>query len=114
MAKSSVDVDGEPAARWRARLQRFAHAGGSVSAFCAAEGVSAWSFYRWRRRLDAAQCNGTPAAAGVKPKASTAPTSGFIDAGVTRLIGTEAAAAAAPLEVRIELGGGIVLRILRG
>jgi hypothetical protein len=36
---------------WRQRLLRFARSGLSIVAFCAKEGVSAPSFYAWRRRL---------------------------------------------------------------
>ena len=40
-------------AAWVQRLERFAGAGLSVPAFCAAEGVSPPSFYAWKRRLQA-------------------------------------------------------------
>jgi hypothetical protein len=36
---------------WRARLARFARAGTSIVEFCLNEGVSAPSFYAWRKRL---------------------------------------------------------------
>ena len=36
---------------WQERLLRFEHSGLSVAAFCDREGVSAPSFYAWRRRL---------------------------------------------------------------
>jgi hypothetical protein len=36
---------------WEQRLLRFEHSGLSVAAFCDREGVSAPSFYTWRRRL---------------------------------------------------------------
>src|SRR5262245_7241702 len=36
---------------WRQRLQRFERSGLSAVTFCAQEGVSAPSFYAWRRRL---------------------------------------------------------------
>jgi hypothetical protein len=43
----------DPARRdlWRQRLARFERSGLSVPDFCAAEGLSAPSFYAWRRRL---------------------------------------------------------------
>lgn len=36
---------------WVERLRRFASSGLPVAAFCAQEGVSAPSFYSWKRRL---------------------------------------------------------------
>jgi hypothetical protein len=36
---------------WHQRLERFAHSGLSIAAFCRREGVSQPSFYAWRRRL---------------------------------------------------------------
>ena len=42
---------GEAEARWREVLKRQAKSGLSVRAFCAAEGVSAPSFYSWRRKF---------------------------------------------------------------
>lgn len=39
------------AAVWRARLRRFRASGMTVTRFCELEGVSAPSFYQWRRKL---------------------------------------------------------------
>ena len=36
---------------WRERLQRFDQSRSTIAAFCQAEGVSAASFYHWRRIL---------------------------------------------------------------
>jgi hypothetical protein len=36
---------------WRQRLQRQAHSGLTIAAFCARDGVSAASFHAWKRRL---------------------------------------------------------------
>jgi transposase len=43
----------DPATRhaWQQRLDRFRRSGLTVAAFCDREGVSAASFYAWRRRL---------------------------------------------------------------
>jgi hypothetical protein len=76
----------DPALReqWRQRLLRFERAALSVPAFCAREGVSAPSFYSWRRRLrrlhpaaEAGPDRTTPTAARLLPvhllPAATAP-----------------------------------------
>ena len=36
---------------WRQRIDRYLASGQTVAAFCEAEGVSAPSFYQWKRRL---------------------------------------------------------------
>jgi transposase-like protein len=42
---------GEKAAEWRERFDRFHRSGTSVAQFCRDEGISAPSFYNWRRKL---------------------------------------------------------------
>lgn len=44
-------VDLGKLAVWQARLRRFAECGSSIAEFCRQEGVSAPSFYLWRKRL---------------------------------------------------------------
>jgi transposase-like protein len=44
-------VDLDKVAVWQGRLRRFAASGSSITAFCRQEGVSAPSFYLWRKRL---------------------------------------------------------------
>ena len=43
----------EKVAEWRGRLERFEGAGVTVATFCQDEGVSAQSFYQWRKKLRA-------------------------------------------------------------
>jgi hypothetical protein len=73
---------------WRQRLQRFESSGLSAVAFCAKEGVSAPSFYAWRRRL--------------QPVAEP----------VARLVPVRLFPTAAPIE--LVLPGGMVLRLTPG
>ena len=90
---------------WRDLVERQAQSGLSVKAFCQHEGLKAWSLYRWRSRLRAR--NERPDTAG---RASAPPGSGpgsFIDLGALE-------SDHARCEVRIELGGGIILRVVRG
>lgn len=96
---------------WRQRLARFAASGEKIKSFCQAEPVSEAVFYRGRKQLaEAAAC--------------TAPAAGFIDVGVMPPAASAAAATAAPtmtqcesagamLEVRLDLGHGLVLQIVR-
>lgn len=41
----------ERSAVWRERLQAQQASGLNITAWCKQEGVSAWSFYAWRKRL---------------------------------------------------------------
>ncbi len=89
---------------WRQRLARFAAKGQEVKAFCQAESVSEATFYRWRKQL-----TGTGGAA---------PAGGFIDVGVVSPVAavasmTQCEPAGAALEVRLDLGHGLVLQIVR-
>jgi hypothetical protein len=43
--------------QWSERLERFAKSGQTVSGFCRAEGVSAPSFYQWKRKLGRVKTN---------------------------------------------------------
>ncbi len=88
---------------WQKILGRFEESGLDAPAFCTRERVSMPSFRRWQKRLGgesdravvarAAEMAGKPA--------------GFIDLGDLR-------AGDARFEVRLELGGGIVLSLARG
>jgi putative transposase len=90
---------------WRGLLQRFSEGGETVRAFCQREGLSAESFRRWRARL-----SGRAEAASTQPTMDDT-TTNFVDLG---------ALAAAPmlatgrLELKLDLGGGLTLHIIRG
>ncbi len=64
-------VDSGNEAVWRQRSRRFRKSGLTVVAFCRSEGVSAPSFYRWRKRL--AQRNGRRSPAAKRPRESFVP-----------------------------------------
>jgi transposase-like protein len=89
---------------WRQRLVRFAASGQQVEAFCQAEAVSEATFYRWRKQL--------------AERSGAAPAAGFIDVGVipqTPAVPsmTQSESTGATLEVRLDLGHGLVLQIVR-
>ncbi|WP_155524408.1 IS66 family insertion sequence element accessory protein TnpA [Burkholderia sp. PAMC 28687] len=89
---------------WRQRLARFATCGQQIKSFCKAELVSEATFYRWRKQL-AERGDATPAV-------------GFVDVGVMSSTPeaqsmTQDQLASAALEVRLELGDGVVLHIVR-
>jgi hypothetical protein len=107
-AKQAVDEGQE--AKWRARLARFGKERQTVAKFCAAESVSVPSFYYWRTKL-------APGKSSLRQPTSE-PVAEFIDVGRARVAAAECRAAAetllgADLQLSIELGGGLVLQILR-
>jgi putative transposase len=93
---------------WREIVERHGQSGLTVPEFCEQEGIKAASLYGWRSRLR--EDSQTPPASPVvpeKPKESAAPASGFIDLGS---LGTRSSR----FEVRLELGGGVLLHLVRG
>ena len=80
---------------WQAPLARQAASGLTVAAFCEREGLRPASFYRWRAKLS----DSVPSTHG------TAET-GFIDLGT---LGADASR----LELRLDLGGGVLLQLTR-
>jgi len=81
---------------WQAVFSRFASAGLSVAAFCARESISEANFYRWRALLST-------------PQASASATSGFVDLGQIMT-----GAARTRLELKLDLGDGVMLHLVRG
>jgi transposase-like protein len=84
----------------REMVEAYERSGLSQAAFCEREGVSTGSLANWRRDLrgDAS----TPA-----PRVGVMPAAAFIELGSTRPLDVG-------LRVRIELGAGVVLELLRG
>ena len=87
----------QSAESWRALLAQHAESGLSVAAFCARAGVSAASFYQWRSRLGRAATSPVPVARRER--------GAFVDLG--------ALAGGGRFELRLDLGGGLVLQLSR-
>ena len=90
-------------AAWRQLLARHAESGLPTLVFCANEGVSSKSFYRWRSKLNGSSTG---------PLISTAPSAhhsahGFID------LGSVQTDHPLRVEVRLNLGGGVALYRVR-
>ena len=49
--RQKILTTAEREARWRSVVEGCAESGLTVSAYCLREGVSAWSYYHWRKRL---------------------------------------------------------------
>jgi putative transposase len=103
-------------AAWQALIARQAISGETIEAFCRAQGVSRSSFERGRGLLSPAATVQDVSLQSVAPHNDRPAVSErsaehcFIDAGEIGLGGN----GVKPLEIRLELGGGIVLTIRRG
>ena len=103
------------AGTWGQVLERFAAAGATVGEFCARERLSASSFYRWRERLQSSGVQSMQPRQPQQPRGTSValtPTSaaGFIDLGHLPDLSRGAEGG---LELRLDLGGGVVLQIIR-
>lgn len=91
---------------WREVLGSFAGSGLSVPAFCAREAISEGSFYRWRSIL---QRGGTAQKrrAVVMAKQTPSEATPFVDLGTLQ-------PGSSRVELRLDLGGGVLLQLVRG
>lgn len=88
---------------WRGLFSRQSSSGLSVTEFCQRERINASLFRRWRGRLQ--DCGGQPVVTRATPAGAVAVP--FIDLGDLR-------SGESRMEVRLELGAGVVLSIARG
>jgi hypothetical protein len=86
---------------WRALLAGFEGSGLNAEAYCRREGISCASFYRWRSVLG----NGGGRGRAVVRNAAPA----FVDAGPLNA----APRARARLDLKLDLGDGLVLHLVR-
>ena len=116
--RASVSLGTQREMVWRDRLARFAASKLTVEAFCQGEAVSVASFYGWRTRLRNSRGNALTAPRAV-PVAAASP---FIDLGSvsSRAISTTALSDThvardepAAINIRLDLGCGVVLHIAR-
>lgn len=90
---------------WRELFSRQAQSGLRVSEFCRREGLNAGLFRRWRAALAGSRRSEPKRPPDNGAQASTA--APFIDLGALGSGGTR-------LEVRLELGAGMILSLVRG
>ena len=100
---------------WRDRLARQAVSGQTIAGFCRSEAVTEGTFYAWRARLGAKKLDAT------RPKETTQSSSAFIDIGAindvaankSTPVGDVNRGSGREIEVRIDLGQGVVLQMVR-
>ena len=88
---------------WRELVARQGRSGLSVQAFCLQERINTWTFYGWRSRLRERTAVAETAAVAAPPE----PAAGFIDLGAL-------SRSSSRCEIRLDLGGGVVLQVVRG
>ncbi len=91
---------------WRELVARQARSGVSVRAFCRQERLNAWTFYGWRSRLRGSAVVAEDRAVARSQEQDREQT-GFIDLGALR-------GSSSRCEIRLDLGDGVVLRVVRG
>lgn len=89
---------------WRAVMTRFAASGMSVAAFCERESIGIASFYQWRSKLAGVIEGGRLSQQSQEEPEKPA---GFMDLGTLN-------ASTSRLELRLDLGGGVVVHLVRG
>ena len=116
--QASATIAAQRETAWRSRLARRAASRLTVEAFCRREAVSVATFYGWQARLRARDTEVVPAS----PAAHALSLSPFLDLGsVNRLAASAASPSYAPttddtpaaIDIRLDLGGGVVLHIAR-
>lgn len=97
---------------WQELFQRHADSGEPIATFCRREGVSTHSYRRWKVRLgEPPSTAASESGAKAQPtKARPVTAAPFVDLGA---LGTMPSAAGR-LELRLELGGGVTLHVVRG
>lgn len=101
---------------WRERLARHAVSGQTVAVFCKNESVTEGQYYRWRTRLRG------QSGLAVRARNAAPASTPFIDLGAVKAPNVNGAAPRADqmsvakpgaIEVRLDLGHGLVLHIVR-
>jgi hypothetical protein len=92
---------------WREVLRRFEADGISVGEFCKREGLSDSSLHRWRARL--ASTLASQSTGGRKGSQEKAPTR-FVELGS---LDATSAIAVPRLDLRLDLGGGLTVHLVR-
>lgn len=92
----------QSAGEWRGMLARYAGSGLTVAAFCQRESISTASFYRWR----SVQSGAPPQSRPRQPRGA-ANTAKFVDLGSLDSHRPR-------VELRLDLGGGVLLHLVRG
>jgi len=115
MSKQAATTPSRHELEWRDRLTRYSMSGQTVEAFCQSESVSRGSLYHWQARL---RKRGFVIS---KPRVRRQTAAAFIDVGAiakTNLVAHPATPVIdiekeGRFDIKLELGGGVVLHLMR-
>ena len=93
MARQAKQSSTDRSRYWQQRLAAQQQSGQSIATFCAQQGISRASFYQWRKKLLSLSADQV--------------TPSFIDLGPLH-------SASERLEIRLDLGHGLILQVVRG
>ena len=91
---------------WREIVGRQTESGLTVQAFCDREGIKSASLYGWRSRLRSDVQNRSVSGRAPRTQRSEKPAGDFIDLGAL-------GSGRSRFEVRLDLGGGVLLHLVR-
>ncbi len=94
---------------WREVLGRFDAGGTTVGEFCWREGIGQSSLHRWRARLGSS-ANGHADERKKTQELQKVATSGFVELGA---LGASTVSMEPRLELKLDLGGGLTLHLVR-
>lgn len=95
---------------WREVLRRFDAEGATVGEFCRREGVSQSSLHRWRARLASVRSANAIGERRKSGELQTVMDGAFVDLGA---LGTSDASVAPRLDLKLDLGGGLTVHLVR-
>jgi hypothetical protein len=121
MMGKSVSDEAQRLAKWQGEQERFMQSGLSVEQWCQQEGIAKSAFYmrRSRLKLNVAKLKVATIAPAIKRSKAPSVRPAFIDAGVFDARPQVAKASTispnnqTSAEVRIDLGGGVVITVSR-
>ena len=87
---------------WRELVTRFSQSGLTEEAFCEREGLGVKMFHSWRFKRSSV----TPRPPADKTARVSIPSAGFMDLGTLKSGGSR-------LDLRLDLGGGVTLHLVR-
>ena len=115
MGRSMATQSAEAVTHWQERIDAFEESGLTAREFCRRSGIAYSTFYLWRRRLGRMRRSGERTTAAPRTLLQQG---SFIALGAGPLAVPEATSTregpCGPIDLRIDLGAGVILHLRRG